>query len=327
MNIAKAVVLAMDSRGPEPWPSLGLSTQHLAPVANKPVLFHHLEALAAAGIGETAIVCDRRSNSAIREAVGDGSAWELDVHYIESFPRESILKSAAVAGFVGSECVVVQHGDILLHESLASLRDQFALAELDALVMHAGRSHDRAGTIDCYLLGDGVYPHLRRHATPLGAALARLRATGARIEERHVEASLPCRGGSDALLATNRRLLENVPSEPRGERIFDSQVHGRLALDPSAEIRDSVIRGPVSIGPRARITNSYIGPYTSIGPGVVIDCAEIEHSIVLDHADIRNLAPRIESSIIGPGARVAHDFEMPRAVRLSIGEGAHVSLT
>src|SRR4051794_40039244 len=55
MRIAKAVVLAMDCRGPEPWPSLGLSTQHLAPVANKPVLFHHLEALALAGIEETAI--------------------------------------------------------------------------------------------------------------------------------------------------------------------------------------------------------------------------------------------------------------------------------
>jgi glucose-1-phosphate thymidylyltransferase len=327
MNIAKAVVLAMDCRGPEAWPSLGLSTQHLAPVANKPVLFHHLEALAAAGIGETAIVCDRRSHSAIREAVGDGSSWHLDVRYIESSPQASILESSAVAAFVGSASVVVQPGDILLHESLASLRDQFARAELDALVMHPGRVHDRSGALDCYLLGAGVYPHLRRHAAPLGDALARLRAAGARIEERDVKACLPCRGGTQALLATNRRLLENMSVDPRGERVFDSQVDGKLALDPSAEIRNSVVRGPVSIGPRARITNAYIGPYTSIGPGVVIDCAEVEHSIVLDHAEIRNLAPRIESSIIGPGARVAHDFELPRAVRLSIGEGAHVSLT
>jgi glucose-1-phosphate thymidylyltransferase len=327
MNIAKAVVLAMDCRGPEPWPSLGLSTQHLAPIANKPVLFHHLEALAAAGIGETAIVCDRRTYNAIREAVGDGSVWDLDVRYIESSPQESILRSSAVAGFIGSESVVVQPGDVLLHESLASLREQFALAELDALVMHAGQAHDRAAAIDGYLLGAGVYPCLRRHAAPLGDALARLRATGARIEERDVEACLPCRGGTEALLATNRRLLEHMPVAPLGERIFASRVHGRLALDPSAEIRNSIIRGPVSIGPGARITNAYIGPYTSIGPGVVIDCAEIEHSIVLNHAEIRNLAPRIESSIIGPAARVAHDFELPRAVRLSIGVGAHVSLT
>ena len=58
----------------------------------------------------------------------------------------------------------------------------------------------------------------------------------------------------------------------------------------------------------------------------MIDCAEIEYSIVLDHARVRRLAPRVESSIIGPGASVTHDFYMPRAVRLSIGEGAQVSL-
>src|SRR4051795_6450986 len=124
MNVAKAVVLAMDLRGPEPWPNLGLSTRHLAPVANKPVLFHHLEALSAAGIGETAIVCDRRSSAGIREAVGDGSAWDLDVRYVEESPAETILSSPAIARFIGPAPVVVQHGDILLHESLSAFRKQ-----------------------------------------------------------------------------------------------------------------------------------------------------------------------------------------------------------
>src|SRR3954465_4286896 len=100
MSVAKAVVLAMDSGSAEPWPSLGLSTRHLAPVANKPVLFHHLEALAAAGIEETAIVCDRRCRAAIRTEVGNGSAWDLDVHYMEESPRKSILSSRAIADFI-----------------------------------------------------------------------------------------------------------------------------------------------------------------------------------------------------------------------------------
>jgi glucose-1-phosphate thymidylyltransferase len=331
MNVAKAVVLATDRRGPEPWPDLGLSTRQLARVANKPVLFHHLEALSAAGIGETAIVCDRRSNAAIRDAVGDGSAWNLDVHYVEASPLESLLSSTAVAEFIGSGPVLVQHGDILLHESLSGLGEQFADHGLDALVMHAGRwsrpDPDRGRAIDGYMFGAGVYPDLRQHAAPIRDALTRLRATGARIEERDVEACLPCRGGTDALLTTNRRLLDALPADQRGERVFDSDVHGRMALDPSAEIHDSVVRGPVAIGPRARITNSYIGPYTSIGPGVVIDCAEIEHSIVLDQAQIRCLDTRLESSIIGPGARVTRDFRVPRAMRLSLGEGAEVSFT
>jgi glucose-1-phosphate thymidylyltransferase len=330
MNVAKAVVLATDRRGPDPWPDLGLTSRHLAPVANKPVLFHQLELLSAAGIGETAIVCDRGSKAGIRSAVGDGSAWDLDVRYLAASSFDSILSSSAVAEFVGSAPVLVQHGDVLLHESLSELGDQFADDRLDVLVMHAGSSSlpdtSRARGVECYLFGSGVYLDLRGQVASLHDALARLRATGARIAERDVEACLPFRGGTEALLETNRRLLDAMPADRCGERVFNSEIHGRVSLDPSAEIRDSIIRGPVAIGPNARISGAYIGPYTSIGPGVLIDCAEIEYSIVLDQAQIRRLASRVESSIIGPGARVTHDFYMPRAVRLSIGEGAQVSL-
>jgi glucose-1-phosphate thymidylyltransferase len=325
MDIAKAVVLATDSRDQEPWHSLGLSTRHLAPVANKPVLVHQLEALSAEGIGEGAIVCDRRSRAAIRDAVGDGSAWDLEVRYVEGSPLESMLSSAALADFVGSAPVLVQHGDILLHDNLSSLRSHFAADELDALVMHAGR--DRARSIDGYLLGAGVYPDLRGQPGALGDALARLRTTGARIQERDVDASLPCRGGTDALLATNRRLLQVMAADQHGERVFGSELQGSVVIDPSAEVHDSLIRGPVAIGPRARITNAYVGPYTSIGADVQIDCVEIEHSIVLDRAQLRFVGTRIEGSLIGPDAHVTRDFRMPQALRLSVGAGAEVAIS
>ena len=107
-----------------------------------------------------------------------------------------------------------------------------------------------------------------------------------------------------------------MPDDQRGERVFDSEIQGRVSLDPSAEVHDSLIRGPVAIGPRARITNAYIGPYTSIGADVQIDCVEIEHSIVLDRAQLRSIGTRIEGSLIGPDARVTRDFRMPQAIRL-----------
>jgi glucose-1-phosphate thymidylyltransferase len=324
MRIAKAVVLAAESEVREPWPNLGLSTRHLAPVANKPVLFHHLEALATAGVGETAIVCDRRSNAGIRRAVGDGSAWGLRVRYIEESPWDDILASRPLAEFVGSAPVLVQHGDILLRETVTRLGEQFADERLDALVMHAGRAPRQP--IDGYLIGAGVYADLLRQTAPLAAALARLRALGARILERDVDASLPCREGSEGLLATNRRMLEAMDHEVRGERVFDSELQGRVTVDPSAEIRDSLIRGPVVIGPGARIANAYVGPYTSIGADVQLDCVEIEHSIVLDRARLRFLGTRIEGSLIGPDARVERDLRIPQAVRLSVGAGAEVAI-
>jgi glucose-1-phosphate thymidylyltransferase len=330
MNIAKAVVLAADCRGPEPWPSLGLPSRHLAPLANKPVLFHHLEALSGAGIRQTAIVTDGTTRAGIRAAVGDGSPWGLDVHYVDGSSIESILSSPAIAEFVGSAPIVIQHGDVLLREQLVTLHDQLAC---DALVAHAGnRSAGQPASIDCYLIGPDIYAAMRERtaggsSTGLVAALAGLRAAGARVQERDVEACLPCRGGTDALLAANRSVLEDMEAvSSHAERVFDSEIQGRVALHPSAEIRDSLIRGPVAIGPRASIAKAYIGPYTSIGADVTIESVEVEHSIVLEGAEIRFLGARLEGSLVGPGARITRSFRVPRALRLSVGGGAEITM-
>jgi glucose-1-phosphate thymidylyltransferase len=75
------------------------------------------------------------------------------------------------------------------------------------------------------------------------------------------------------------------------------------------------------------ISDAYIGPYTSIGSGVVIENAEVEHSIILPGASIRHLGGRLEASIVGVDARIFRDFRLPRALRLNVGEGAEVALT
>jgi hypothetical protein len=60
---------------------------------------------------------------------------------------------------------------------------------------------------------------------------------------------------------------------------------------------------------------------------VVIENAEVEHSIILPGASIRHLGGRLEASVVGPQARIFRDFRLPRAFRLNVGEGAEVALT
>ena len=55
------------------------SAKQLVPVANKPVLFYGIEALAAAGIREIGIVVGD-TEAEIRAAVGDGSRWNVAHH-------------------------------------------------------------------------------------------------------------------------------------------------------------------------------------------------------------------------------------------------------
>jgi glucose-1-phosphate thymidylyltransferase len=54
-------------------------------------------------------------------------------------------------------------------------------------------------------------------------------------------------------------------------------------------IERSLIRGPAILGEGSRIVDSYIGPYTSIAAGVEVVGSEVEHSILLAGASLRDL--------------------------------------
>ena len=58
------------------------SAKQLVPVANKPVLFYGIEAIAAAGIDEVGIIIAPETGDEIREAAGDGSRFgvSIDLH-------------------------------------------------------------------------------------------------------------------------------------------------------------------------------------------------------------------------------------------------------
>ena len=75
VEIARSLILADTPRAARSWPMVAGGSRHLTPVANKPILFHNLEALRDAGVLEAMIVVDGESGPAIRDAVGDGSAW------------------------------------------------------------------------------------------------------------------------------------------------------------------------------------------------------------------------------------------------------------
>ena len=68
-------------RGTRLRPITYTSAKQLVPVANKPILFYGLEALAASGLKEIGIVVGD-THQEIRDAVGDGSRWGVRVTYI-----------------------------------------------------------------------------------------------------------------------------------------------------------------------------------------------------------------------------------------------------
>jgi glucose-1-phosphate thymidylyltransferase len=328
MEIAKAVILAGTGEHGAPWSAMP-GRRHLFPVANQPVLFHNLEALRNAGVLEAAIVADAEISCAIQNAVGNGDDWGLNVTHAEW--NSTVGLGAAlctVDDFLADEPVLVQRGDALLREHMHGHITQFARDRLDALELRlatptaARRSDDATG----YLLSPRAVSILQRSHAAGVDPIAGVRARGGRVSVAVVAGCLSLHGDVDALLESNRYALETLEGHVDPASLEQSTIHGTVRIHPTARISNSLIRGPVIVGPGAVVTDSYIGSYTSIGANVVVEAAEIEHSIVLPEAQLRFVGTRLESSLIGRGARVVRGFDVPAAIRVSLGDGAEVVL-
>ena len=330
----------------------------LLPVANRPLLLHALDAILAAELSEVAVITNVNIAPTVRRVLEEG--WRSDRLHVELIdcPAADGLRAglAVAASFVGQQPFLLHLADNLHEDRLGGLLDGPGLGPGDVRVLTCGppesacsrlteesvrplveplaRDHPRAEPLDhagVYILGQGAM----ELAAPFGSLLEPASLIDALGQLGGSVSTHPSQGGQggwrlgnrvDGWLEGNRIALERLQVEPPRARVLDSDIQGKVAIDPSAEVRSCVLRGPAVIGPMARLSDAYVGPYSSVGTGVRIEAAEIEHSIILPGASIKHLGVRLEASIIGAHARVFRDFRLPRALRLNLGDDAEVVL-
>jgi glucose-1-phosphate thymidylyltransferase len=149
---------------------------------------------------------------------------------------------------------------------------------------------------------------------------------GSRVESHTVGGWWKDTGQLADMLEANRLVLEDLELRIDGELDSESRVEGRVVVEAGARLERSVVRGPAVIGAGARIVDSYIGPYTSIDTDVEVIGTEVEHSILLAGASVRDLPTRIEASLLGRDVKIERGSGMPKTLRMIVGDKSEITI-
>jgi glucose-1-phosphate thymidylyltransferase len=333
------------------------SAKQLVPVANKPVLFYGIEALAGAGIRDIGIVVGD-TEAEIRAAVGDGSRWDVKVTYIPQDAPRGLAHAVLISEpFIGRDPFVMYLGDNLLNKGIAGFVEQFVreapaaqilltkvpdpqmfgVAELTGgrvvrLVEKPKAPKSDLALVGVYMFSPAVFDSVKRIAPSfrneleITDAIQDLIDRGLEVRPHLVEGWWKDTGKLEDMLEANRLILDTIERRVDGEVDAESRVEGKVIIEAGARVERSVIRGPVIIGADARIVHAYVGPFTSIGQRTEIRDSEIGHSIVLEGCVISDLANRIEDSLLGRNVRIHRMNVKPSAYRFMLGDNSEVGI-
>src|SRR5207253_1091480 len=189
MEPLKGLILS-GGKGTRLRPITHTSAKQLVPVANKPVLFYGIEAMAAAAIEEIGIVIAPDTGPEIERAVGDG---EL----------------APAAGSEPGRVVRLIEKPPQPHTDLA----------LVGVYMFTAQIHDAARAISPSARGE----------LEITDAIQHLLDAGLRVEPHIVRGWWKDTGRLVDMLEANRLILDNLIERIEGE-LIDSQADGRVVI-------------------------------------------------------------------------------------------------
>lgn len=355
----KGLVLS-GGKGTRLYPLTYTRAKQLIPVANKPVLVRVIETIRAADITEIGIVIGDTGDE-IREAIGDGSEWGVEVTYIPQDAPLGLAHAVKIAyeqGFLGDDRFVMFLGDNVIEGGISKLVKEFAssdwnsqivltpveepqhygVAELDEngkikqLLEKPKEPPSNLALVGIYMFDRNVYDAVHaiepswRGELEITDAIQWLVTQGHRVFPYVHRGWWIDTGKPTDMLEANARVLDELTPTVEGEVDANSLVGPRVTVQKGAKIINSVVRGPSIIGENTVIEDSFIGPYTSIYKNCEIRDSEIERTIMLEASRILNVPARIQDSLIGRQATVKHDERKPKALKFNLGDHSRVWL-
>lgn len=362
MQPLKGLILS-GGKGTRLRPITHTSAKQLVPVANKPVLFYGIEAMAEAGIEEVGIIIAPETGPEIEAAAGDGASFGVRITYIVQDEPLGLAHAVLTAEpFLGTDPFVMYLGDNLLQGGISDLVAAFREHEPQALILltpvpdpenygvaelaqapagevgrvvrlaeKPARPATDLALVGVYMFTSAVHDAARaiepsgRGELEITDAIQHMVDVGLRVEPHIVRGWWKDTGRLEDMLEANRLILDNVVERVEGE-LVDSQVDGRVVVERGARLERTRVRGPAIIGAGAVLRDCYVGPYTAIGERCTVESAEVEHSILLEGCCVKGLEGRMESSLLGRGATIRRGETQPRAYRFMVGDNSDISI-
>jgi glucose-1-phosphate thymidylyltransferase len=247
-------------------------------------------------------------------------------------------------------------GDNLLRDGITNLVDEFRTHAPDALILltpvddpeHYGVAEldgDRVkrlvekpkdppsdlALVGVYMFTPEVFAAARaiepsaRGELEITDTIQHLIDTGHPVEQHRVKGWWKDTGQLADMLEANRLVLEDLEPGIEGE-VIDCKVEGRVVIEAGARVERTTVRGPAVIGAGSTVTDSYIGPYTAIADDCEVVHSEVEHSILLTGASVRELPSRMEASLLGRHVRITRADGLPKTLRMMVGDASELTL-
>ncbi|MEC4984933.1 MAG: glucose-1-phosphate thymidylyltransferase [Oscillatoria sp. PMC 1068.18] len=356
----KALILS-GGKGTRLRPLTYTGAKQLVPVANKPILWYGIEAIAAAGITDIGIIISPETGEEVKAKTGDGSRFGTKITYILQTEPAGLAHAVKIAQpFLGDSSFVMYLGDNLIEDQLGEFLAQFQQEKLDALILLRKVKNPSAfgvakvaangqllalvekpknppsnlALVGVYFFAPMVHQAIAeiqpsaRGELEITDAIQRAIDSEANIQATQLTGWWLDTGKKDDLLEANRIILDSyLNTSVKGKVDPNSQIVGRVEIGINSSIINSTIRGPAIIGENCRIENCFIGPYSSIGDRVTLIDSELDHSVILEGAQVLKINQRIVDSVIGQRAQLTVAPQRPKALRLMIGDDSQIELS
>ena len=354
----KAIILS-GGKGTRLRPLTYSGAKQLVPVANKPILFYCIENIVQAGIQDVGIIISPETGQEIMTAVGDGSRWGITIEYIlQDVPGGLAHAIKTARNFLAASSFVMYLGDNLIGtridtfvrefnqnspEALILLKEvenpkQFGVADVTKegkvlrLIEKPEVPPSNLALVGIYIFSPKIHEAIdkirpsKRGELEITDAIQELITMGCNVESFILDMWWLDTGKKDDMLTANVIVLDEWLKAGIDAEVDDkSHILGRVSIGKGSVVRESKIRGPVVIGENTIVENSFIGPYTSIGNGVNIIKSSVEHSVIMDGSELREIE-RLEESLIGRNVRIFRNNKMHKALRLMIGDDSVVEV-